>query len=323
MTERVLITGATGFIGRQCVPALIGRGYEVHGVSSKQHAGDSGDVHWHRADLLSADDTGALIERVRPSHLLHLAWYVEHGKFWNSPENFRWVAGSLQLVRAFAEAGGQRAVLAGTCGEYDWSCAHLSEHGTPLVPNTLYGACKHSLQLMVSKYAIQNALSVAWGRVFFLFGPHEHPGRFVPYVVQSLLQGRPALCSHGDQVREFLHVRDVAAAFVAILDSSVDGPVNISSGVPVTVNAIARMIGARLHKEHLLQFGARPTAANDPPRLTADVARLRDEVGWQPTCDLAGALEDTIRWWEVRFDAVRHSADGAWVAAQSSPGVSS
>jgi len=110
--KRILITGASGFIGRQAVLALRGSGDEVHTV---QHtARQMSDSRNHTVDLLDSQQVTRLMERVKPTHLIHLAWYAEHGKYWTSPLNLEWVAASLKLFQAFIVNGGQRAVLAGT-----------------------------------------------------------------------------------------------------------------------------------------------------------------------------------------------------------------
>ena len=145
---------------------------------------------WHRADLLDPAAARTLVEQVRPTHLLHLAWYAEHGLFWTSTENVRWVEASLRLLRAFGEAGGERAVTAGTCAEYDWSAGGLYVEGaSPLAPATLYGTCKHALRLVGEAWCEQNGIEFAWGRVFLLFGPGEHPERLVPAVAQAVAGG--------------------------------------------------------------------------------------------------------------------------------------
>ena len=90
---------------------------------------------------------------MQPTHLLHLAWYVVPGKLITAPENFDWVGASFELVRRFAEAGGQRLAVCGSGYEYDWSYGYCTEGLTPCVPDTVYGACKHALHEMVRSYA--------------------------------------------------------------------------------------------------------------------------------------------------------------------------
>jgi len=295
--KKVLLTGATGFIGRHCLPLLVERGYEVHAVSSKVIEGKLPNVYWYQADLLDLGQIPVLMVKVQPTHFLHLAWYAVPGKYWASSENLRWVQASISLLQEFAQHGGQRVVMAGSCAEYDWRYGYCSEATTPLAPATLYGICKHSLQLMVSAFARQTGLSAAGGRIFFLFGPHEHPDRLVAYVIRSLLQGEVAHCSHGNHIRDFLYVQDVADAFVALLESSVSGPVNIASGQPVALRELIYKIAAKFNRDELIQLGAVPTSPDEPPLLVADVRRLLDEVGWISKYDLDTALEQTIDWW--------------------------
>ena len=193
--KRVLVTGATGFIGRHCLPLLSEGGYEVYAVSSKEPKENQSGVHWHQVDLLDIGFAAQLIATVRPTHLLHFAWYAVPGEYWSSLENFHWVQASLGLLQAFEKAGGRRVVMAGTCAEYDWTYGYCSEQRTPLLPSGAYGACKHSMQIMLDGFARQTRISAAWGRIFFLYGPHEHPHRLVSSVICSALKREPIRCS--------------------------------------------------------------------------------------------------------------------------------
>ena len=298
--KRVLLTGANGFVGRHCLPVLLARGYEVHAVSLRSEAPTATlpEVHPHKADLLDESQVSALLAEVRPTHLLHCAWYAVPGKYWTAAENFRWVEAGQHLLKAFAEQGGQRVVGVGSCAEYDWHQGHCSELATPLRPVSTYGSCKHAFQLMLTAFCKQAGLGAAWGRLFFLYGPHESRERLVASVIRSILREEPALCSHGRQIRDFLYVRDAADALVALLDSDVLGPVNIASGVPVAVLEVVQEIAHQLERPNLVRLGALPTSENEPPLLLADVARLRDEVGWSPWYDLAKGLAETITWWK-------------------------
>ncbi len=297
--KRVLITGATGFIGRQCLPLLLEQGYEVHAATIEQPSPELPDVRWHQMDLLDASQTQRLVESVAPSHLLHFAWYTAPGKYWSTPENLRWVQASLELLRDFVRAGGQRVVMAGTCAEYDWDYGYCSEFTTPLHPRTLYGTSKHALQQLVEAFAREVGVSVAWGRIFFLYGPYEHPGRLVSSVIRALLNEEPAMCSHGNQIRDFLYVKDVADAFVTLLGKDVSGAVNIASGYPLSIRDLVYKIATRLGREDLIHLGALPTAPNDPPLLVADVRRLKEEVGWQPHYEIEAGIEESIAWWRT------------------------
>src|SRR5689334_19637860 len=163
---RVLVTGATGFIGRRCVAALMKRGAEVHAVGRQS------------ADLHDPAQRERLMVEVAPTHLLHLAWYVEPKLFWDSPENYRWVETTVELMRLFTRRGA-RAVLAGTSDEYDSRAGVLSEERTPAKPSSVYGACKHAAHMMSSAIAREAGVSLAWCRLFAAYGPGEPASKLV------------------------------------------------------------------------------------------------------------------------------------------------
>jgi nucleoside-diphosphate-sugar epimerase len=302
--NKVLVTGATGFIGSHCLQPLLAKGFEVHALSTRDASAAPSAIPgiiWHSCNLLIPGAAKKVIDQIKPTHLLHLAWYVVPGKLISSPENFAWVTASLELVRAFHEAGGKRVVVSGSGYEYDWNYGYCSEKLTPLAPNTVYGACKHALHLMLRSYAASVGLSLGWGRVFFLYGPNEHPDRLVSSVIRSLLQDQPAKCSHGKQIRDYMHVQDVANGLAFLLDSNLDDAVNISSGQAMTLREIVLSIGKLLEKPELVQIGALPARANDTTLVIGENLRLTSELGWKQQFDLTSGLDHTIQWWRDRL----------------------
>jgi nucleoside-diphosphate-sugar epimerase len=293
--SRILLTGATGFIGRHALTRLRAAGHDVHAVTSRERPPGGDRVTWHQADLLAGAD---VVAEVAPEVLVHLAWYVEPGRYWTAPENVRWVEASLVLLRAFADAGGRRAVIAGTSAEYDWHAVGqlCEEDGTPLRPATLYGAAKHSLHAVAAAYAEQAGFELAWGRIFFVYGPGEPERRLVPSVGRALLAGESVPTTRGDQVRDFLHVEDAAGAFAALADAETTGAVNIGSGDPVTVRDVFDTLAELAGRPELLRPGALPDRKGDPLRLVADVSRLRGEVGFAPRIALRDGLAATLEW---------------------------
>jgi nucleoside-diphosphate-sugar epimerase len=140
-------------------------------------------------------------------------------------------------------------------------------------------------------------LSLAWGRIFFLYGPREDPRRLVASVARALVASERASTSAGTQRRDFLHVDDVARAFAALLDSDVGGAVNIASGEAVTVRSIAEQLARASGRPDLLKVGALADRPDDPPIIAADVGRLRGEVGFRPSFSLEDGLAATVSWW--------------------------
>src|SRR5689334_19533914 len=119
--KKVLITGASGFIGRECLSLLTDLNYEVYALTSKTPSFFLENVQWIKFDLLKDFSIDDLLKKIKPSHLLHLAWVTTPGKLWEAKENLDWLELSTHLIEAFAHNGGKRAVLAGTCAEYDWT----------------------------------------------------------------------------------------------------------------------------------------------------------------------------------------------------------
>lgn len=300
--RRVLLTGATGFIGSHCIAALRARGYEVCATYCQRTPTPASGVRWIKANLLDASDIAIAVEQARPTHLLHLAWYVEPGAMINHKDNLAWVGASIELLRRFHEQGGTRLVIGGSCYEYDWRYGYCTEGLTPCRPDTLYGAAKNGLAETVLGYCTASGLSGAWGRMFFMYGPNENPRRLVPAIILALLRGEEAKSSHGEQIRDYLHVQDVAEGLVALLDSTARGAFNIASGRAVTIRTIVEQIGALTGRADLLRIGAIPARANDTALVVGDPAAALREFGWRSRISLGDGLASTIQWWREQLE---------------------
>ncbi|WP_171172389.1 NAD(P)-dependent oxidoreductase [Ruegeria sp. HKCCA0370] len=284
---RVLLTGATGLIGRATATALTEAGHEVVTLGRNP----ASDIP---CDLLNPNATSTALETARASHLVHLAWHDGARDRWTSGANLDWMAATLHLVREFARTGGQRAVCAGSCAEYDWSVPELIET-SPLRPRTLYGAAKAGAGLALCAGQQTLGLSLAWARIFFVYGPDEPPGRLFGDLMSNLGAGRPVDCTDGRQERDFLHVDDLARALLRVLESDLTGPVNVASGTAIPVRDLIEEVAKQMSHPDLIRLGAIARAADDPARLAADVGRLRHEAGFVPQHDITSGVADILR----------------------------
>jgi nucleoside-diphosphate-sugar epimerase len=299
--KRILVTGAGGFVGRHCLPELLARGFEVHGTLSPRAQAPAfprqvaDHIAWHAVDLLDHHAVHRMVQRVRPTHLLHLAWITTPGEYWTSPINHAWATASLQLLWSFRDARGERVVMTGSCAEYDCRTGICSESSTPIRPASAYGKAKHVVHRLLDEESAKTGLSAAWARLFFLYGPHGDPSRLPRAVIEPLLRGEPAPCSVGESQRDYLYITDAAAAICAVADSPLTGSINIASGQRTQVADMIRSCGQILGREELLNWGAHPSA-NEPPLIVGDVGRLQTELGWFPKVNLAEGLVMTIEW---------------------------
>lgn len=296
--KKVLLTGANGFIGIHTIGYLIDRGFEVHAVCHANMPSDHSNIIWHQADLLDNEQTDNLMAKIKANYLLHLAWYTTPGIYRNSLDNFKWLQASINLTISFVTNGGKRAVFAGSCAEYDWSHGKLVENKTPASTNSPYSACKDLLHSTVKSYSEFTDLSYAWGRLFFLFGPHEKPGRLVPDIIRSILNNQVAICKNGDLIRDYLYVDDAADAFVTLLDSTASGPFNIASGNPVSIKEITEKIREKIGSKGRIDYNLSTANNNEHKVVLADINRLTNETGWRPKTSLDNALDNTIAWWK-------------------------
>ncbi len=291
--DRVLLTGATGFIGRHCLAALRRRGFEVAAVARSPGPPQPGVV-WVAADLTDPAACREVVGQVRPRFLLHAAWYAVPGKFWSSEVNLAWLGAGIALFDAFGRHGGERAVGVGSCAEYAVGDPLFIEDATPVRPETVYGQCKAALALALEAAAACRGFSQAWGRVFTPYGPGEPAEKLLTAVATALLAGRPVACTDGRQKRDFLYVTDVADALAALLASPVEGAVNIASGIGRELREVLDALAAPLGNPHLIGYGQRPRPAQDADSMVADVRRLTGEVGWRPSVGLGDGLARTL-----------------------------
>jgi nucleoside-diphosphate-sugar epimerase len=290
---KVLVTGASGYLGQHVLRRLQLRGVQMVLLGRSVPLGFEG-LPFIQADLLETPDLKPMLAAHGCTHLMHLAWYAEHGKYWTSPLNLRWVDASLRLLQDFAASGGQHVAMAGTCAEYDWSYGYLREESTPLKPQALYGVAKDATRRLASCLSESLGLSLAWCHVFYPFGPGEAPKRMLPSLIDVFRGQAEPFGVNTSAFRGMLPVSDAAEAFVHLLMQGANGRYNICSGQPALIGDVVRTL-ARLcdadPAQVLALASARPT---DPPMLVGDNTRLLAS-GWLPAQSLEQGLAQMTR----------------------------
>ncbi len=287
MSIKIAVTGGTGFIGSYVINLLIEKGYEVLSVGRNcpsQHP----NLTFIQHDLIKDYDYSWL-DKYKPTHLLHLAWYAEHGKYWTSPLNLKWCDATVRLIDAFCNYGGQRIVVAGSCAEYDWSFGYCKEKITPSNPSTLYGIAKDSARRMGTEISRMADVSLAWGRVFFPFGVRENSNRLIPSVIQVFLGQKAPFSIGTSQWRDILPVEIVADAFVFLLIQQESGIFNICSGKPTQITDIIKQLGAITNRDPNILLSKAIEQSNSPRFLAGDNTTLSD-LGWNPQYDIGDSL---------------------------------
>ena len=271
MSQRVLLTGATGFVGRQLLRELQQRGYKVslvirqgselkiESLNVVEHVFETSNIFEESSEWWTkvCNDIDVLI---------HAAWYAEPGAYLTSPKNIECLTGTLKLAIGAAQAKIKRFIGLGTCFEYELGSTPLMVDST-LRPVSLYAASKASAFMMLSQYFGLTDISFGWCRLFYLYGDGEDSRRFVANLHRKLALGEVVELTQGAQIRDYLDVGQAAKQIIDMAFSRKEGPINICSGLPKSIRALAESIADIYGRRDLLVFGARPDNLIDPPYL--------------------------------------------------------
>lgn len=289
---RLLVTGANGFIGSACVRTALARGHTVAGLKRPGRPmppdlPPSDRLLWLEGSL--AEPPWPALEAFQPDTCLHAAWIATPGVYLHSPENDRLMRESLLLVDGLLQRGVRYIAGVGTCIEYQITGQPLAEDATPVAPDTPYARAKDALRRALQSRALQEGWTFTWGRVFYPYGPGEHPARFCSHLLRQLLQGQPVTVKSPHALKDYIFIEDLARAILLTLEHRLQGAVNWGTGTGVTVGHIARTAADLVGRPDLVRY-------QDPPQpdpfhpVVADATRLR-QLGWSPAVDLREGLQ--------------------------------
>ena len=295
MKERVLVTGGTGFIGRNVVDELIRRGYEVHSLVYPPFAPEKEGLVQYEMNLLDNKQLEEFFNLHSFENLIHLAWYVGKG-CQTSDVNLDWLSASFNILKSFQKSKGAKILMAGSVSEYDYSYGYMDEKKTPLNNEFLYGKSKAALYSIAKEFCLRNDINFKWARIFNVYGPNERKERLMPSVITSMLKGEDVKVSTCEKFQDYLHVEDMAKGIVSLFESNVSDAVNICSGKPVQLRAIVEKIAELTDFKGKIPWGAVPTYFEEP-LVVGNNNRLKNEVLFTPQYSLEDGLKQTINWW--------------------------
>ena len=272
---KVLVTGATGFIGQYLIKNLESTGIDYmtlgrSALSSEKHI---------QSDLLSDENLKDCIKRIKPTHLIHMAWYTEHGKYWESPINISWLMATIRLVEAFCESGGKHVVITGTCAEYDWRYGYCVEGLTPLHPKTLYGVSKVSARSVADRICKNYGVGLAWARIFFPYGLGESPDRLISSLFSVFRGEKQPFGVNASSYRDLLYASDVASAISICSQKEVSGDINISSAEPLSLISIVNLVASFFKESPDIVLSLESFRVDEPRILLGDNKKINSH-GW-------------------------------------------
>ena len=276
---KVLVTGSTGLIGKESIKPLQEKGLTVISCNSQN------------LNLLDSKSLESFIKQNKPDYLLHLAW-ITGGDYLSNPINEILCKNSYELVKSFYNFGGKKAVLAGTCFEYEFSDSNLSEN-TRLNPKTLYAQKKAELNDLCSEFCNKYGFEYAWGRIFYVYGHKEKEGRLTNYIVSKLLNNEKVSVRFGQLIRDYMYSKDIANAFVELLLSKVKSDVNICTGKGISLDDYATVIAEKLGKQNLLEVKNEQT--EQPLKIIGDNTKLSTEVGYLQKYNFDSAIDAVLK----------------------------
>ncbi len=289
-SKKLFLTGATGLIGKELYKPLIENGFEVYALTIDDVTPQIPNFTWLKGNLFDDAKLADFFAQIHPEYLLNMAWCTS-GDYQTSNLNFDFVRAGLSLLDNFAANGGKRAVFAGTCLEYAPKNTPIKESDI-LSPSCIYAYCKHALHILAEQFCLKNNISFAYGRIFYVYGKNEHPKRLTASIINRLKEGEKVQINHAQLKKDYLYTKDIASAFVKLLNCEVTGSVNICSGKEISLEQFARAIASRLGKENLLNLCNLPT--DQPLSIVGDNMRLCEEVGFIPNYTLDTALDEIL-----------------------------
>ncbi len=292
--KKVLVTGASGFIGTHLCQGLQAQAAEVHGISRNLPRTEPNVVRWWQGYLEDISSVRAIMHKVKPDIVYHLASHVTGSRAIDHvlPTLHSNFIGTVNLLMASTEIGCQRIVLAGSLEEPD-----LAQDFT--TPSSPYAAAKWASSTYARMFHDLYQAPVVTAKIFMVYGPEQNLRFLIPYVISSLLEGVPPQVSSGRRSVDWIYVDDLVSGLLAMADApNIEGrTIDLGSGNLATVRqVIEQLVDCVNHQVHP-SFGAIPDRSHEQIRV-ANVAESYAQLRWKSSTSLETGLKLTVEWYK-------------------------
>ncbi len=279
---KVLVTGASGFVGQHIIPQLLKRGHTVTAVARNDVKARSftwfNRVHFFACDI-HCPITDPFDQFGQPDAVIHLAWagLPNYSKLYHFEEN---LLADYRFLKSLVENGVKQILVAGTCFEYGMQNGKLTED-MPTAPASPYALAKDTLRKFLQSLQQQHTFTLQWARLFYIYGEGQNPSSLLAQLDQAIADGEPEFnMSGGEQLRDYLPVEEVARQLVLLLDHpKVEGVVNICSGKPISVRCLAEQHMAKHGTNMQLNLGHYPYPDYEPMAFWGSGDKLTRSLG--------------------------------------------
>ena len=302
-SQRILITGASGFIGSHVVSRIREDNtiavIMLNDEHSKRIKGSLNGIVRYNVDLSDTKGVMRVVNDFKPDVILHLAsiYAVNHKSEQIAPLIKVNILGITNLLEAAVASKVKSFVNTSTCFVYDKSTRKIKEEAR-LKPLNLYALTKIGTEQLCKLYADNYGLSCLTLRIFPPYGPNDNKRRLVPYVVENCLLNSEIKLTSGVQKWDFIYVGDIVDAYVLALKKKFKQHeiINIGSGIATKVKDVVNLIHKYTNSKSKLLFGSIPHRGNELWYCCADLKKAKRVLGWYPKTDLANGIKKTVDW---------------------------
>ena len=268
--KKILVTGINGLIGQYIAEPLKELGFEVYGLGTKNII--TSKFCYIKIDINNCIEMKNLFNKIKPEYLIHLAWDI---KDLDSNYHFNLLASSINILDCFYKNGGKRAVYIGSCFEYKYKNSPIKEYDE-LDLSTPYAKCKNYLREISEFYCNKNSIDFCWARIFYVYGKNENPKRIFPYIINNLKENKKVIINHSQLKKDYMFAGDVSKAIALLINSNINGIINICSGKAISLKEFTLMIARKMNKENLVEL--RELDTEEPNIIIGDNTKLVNKL---------------------------------------------